>query len=148
MGVYGMLAVGFSMFALRYLIPADKWSERLAKTSFWSLNIGLAWMVFATLLPLGILQLYHSVDVGYFDARTLKFIGDPTNSTIEWIRLPGDVLFIIGGVLPLVWMGLQGVIHRGKHDDALTEDDLVLFTEVEFHEPDEATAAGSLAPGS
>jgi nitric oxide reductase subunit B len=79
-GVYGMLAVGFSVFALRYLIPAEKWSDRLAKTSFWSLNIGLAWMVFATLLPLGILQLYHSVDVGYFDARTLKFIGNSTNS--------------------------------------------------------------------
>ncbi len=147
MGVYGMLAVGFSMFALRYLIPAEKWSDRLAKISFWSLNVGLAWMVFATLLPLGILQLYHAVDVGYFDARTLKFIGDPTNSTIEWIRLPGDVIFIVGGVLPLVWMGIQGVIHRGKHHDALSEDDLLLFTEVEVHEPAEATAAGALTPG-
>jgi hypothetical protein len=36
------------------------------------------------------------------------------------------------------------VIHRGKHHDALSEDDLLLFTEVEVHEPDEATAAGSL----
>jgi nitric oxide reductase subunit B len=145
MGVYGMLAVGFSIFALRYLIPADKWSDRLAKISFWSLNIGLAWMVFATLLPLGILQLYHSVDVGYFDARTLKFVGNDTNAAFEWLRLPGDVLFIVGGVLPLVWMSLQGVLHRGKHHDALTEADLQLFTEVEVHEPDEATASGSLS---
>jgi nitric oxide reductase subunit B len=144
MGVYGMLAVGFSMFGLRYLIPPDRWSERLAKISFWSLNIGLAWMVFATLLPLGIFQLYHSVDAGYFDARTLKFIGSDTNSTFEWLRLPGDVLFIIGGVLPLVWMGIQGVIHRGAHQEALNEEDLLLFTEVESHEPDEATAAAPL----
>ena len=28
-------------------------------------------MVFATLLPLGILQLYHSVDEGYHEARSL-----------------------------------------------------------------------------
>ncbi len=146
MGVYGMLAVGFSMFALRYLIPSDKWSDRLARISFWSLNIGLAWMVFATLLPLGILQLYHSVDAGYFHARTLKFIGDSTNSTIEWIRLPGDVLFIVGGVLPLIWMGVQGVIHQGRHRDGLTDEDMLLFTEVEVHEPAEATAAGALAP--
>ena len=146
MGVYGMLAVGFSVFALRYLIPAEKWSDRLAAISFWSLNIGLAWMVFATLLPLGILQLYHSVDVGYFDARTLKFIGNPTNSTLEWLRLPGDVLFIVGGVLPLVWMSIQGVVHRGKHHEALSEQDLLLFTEVEVLEPDEATAAGALPP--
>jgi nitric oxide reductase subunit B len=146
MGVYGMLAVGFSVFALRYLIPAEKWSDRPAAISFWSLNIGLAWMVFATLLPLGILQLYHSVDVGYFDARTLKFIGNPTNSTLEWLRLPGDVLFIVGGVLPLVWMSIQGVVHRGKHHEALSEQDLLLFTEVEVLEPDEATAAGALPP--
>ena len=58
MGVYGMLAVGLALFALRYLIPADRWPEKLARLSFWSLNIGLAWMVFATLLPLGVLQLY------------------------------------------------------------------------------------------
>ncbi|HVV77747.1 MAG TPA: hypothetical protein VHC43_17150, partial [Mycobacteriales bacterium] len=79
-----------------------------------------------------------------FSARTLKFIGDPTNSTIEWIRLPGDVLFIVGGVLPLIWMGFWGVVHRGRHHDALAAEDLLLFTEVEVHEPDEATAAGAL----
>ena len=59
MGVYGMLAVGLAMFALRYLIPAEQVvGEGGAKISFWSLNIGLAWMCFATLLPLGVLQLY------------------------------------------------------------------------------------------
>jgi hypothetical protein len=31
-------------------------------------------MVFATLFPLGVIQLYHSVSSGYFDARTLQFI--------------------------------------------------------------------------
>ncbi|HEY6580492.1 MAG TPA: cbb3-type cytochrome c oxidase subunit I, partial [Rubrobacter sp.] len=62
MGVYGMLAAGFAMFCLRYLIPEERWSERAAKWSFWSLNLGLAWMIFATLFPLGILQLYESVN--------------------------------------------------------------------------------------
>jgi nitric oxide reductase subunit B len=51
MGVYGMLAAGLALFCLRYLIPEDRWSERAAKWSFWSLNIGLAWMCFATLFP-------------------------------------------------------------------------------------------------
>src|SRR6185503_9438651 len=66
MGVYGMLALGLALFCLRYLIPADKWPEKWARISFWSTNIGLAWMCFATLLPLGILQLYKSVNEGYF----------------------------------------------------------------------------------
>jgi nitric oxide reductase subunit B len=58
-----------------------------------------------------VLQLYHSVDIGYFDARQLKFITDPTNSWLEWLRLPGDVVFIVGGVLPFLWICWLGVRH-------------------------------------
>jgi nitric oxide reductase subunit B len=111
MGVYGMLAVGLALFCLRYLIPAERWSDRAAKVSFWSLNLGLAWMVFATLFPLGLLQLYTSVQQGYFAARSLKYLMNPTNALIEWLRLPGDALFIAGGVLPLLYLCWLGVRH-------------------------------------
>ncbi len=111
MGVYGMLAVGLALFCLRYLIPADRWSDRAAKVSFWSLNLGLAWMVFATLFPLGLLQLYTSVQQGYFAARSLKYLMNPTNALIEWLRLPGDALFIVGGVLPLLYLCWLGIRH-------------------------------------
>ena len=47
MGVYGMLSVGLALFCLRYIIPERLWSDRAARVSFWSLNLGLAWMVFA-----------------------------------------------------------------------------------------------------
>ncbi|HEU5396729.1 MAG TPA: cbb3-type cytochrome c oxidase subunit I, partial [Verrucomicrobiae bacterium] len=40
MGVYGMLAVGLALFCLRYLIPENRWSDRAARISFWSLNLG------------------------------------------------------------------------------------------------------------
>ena len=131
MGVYGMLAVGLAMFALRYLIPADKWPEKWAKVSFWSLNIGLAWMVFATLLPLGVLQLYHSVGEGYYEARTLGYITSPNNALLEWGRLPGDLIFIIGGCLPFLWIAWQGLRHfrHGKTVHEMPQD--VLFVEIE-----------------
>ncbi|HET6667920.1 MAG TPA: cbb3-type cytochrome c oxidase subunit I [Intrasporangium sp.] len=131
MGVYGMLAVGLAMFALRYLIPAEKWPEKWAKVSFWSLNIGLAWMVFATLLPLGVLQLYHSVGEGYYEARELAFVTNNTNALLEWGRMPGDLIFIIGGVLPFLWMTWLGLRHyrHGKVVDEMPED--VLFVELE-----------------
>ena len=41
--------------------------------SFWSLNLGLAWMVFANLFPIGILQLADVVTNGYWHARSLEF---------------------------------------------------------------------------
>ncbi|MEO5744981.1 MAG: cbb3-type cytochrome c oxidase subunit I, partial [Terracoccus sp.] len=130
MGVYGMLAVGLAMFALRYLIPPDKWPDKLAKLSFWSLNIGLAWMVFATLLPLGILQLYESVGKGYFEARSLGFITTPGNALLEWARLPGDVVFIVGGALPFLWITWLGLrnFRTGETVTEMPED--VLFTEL------------------
>ncbi|AGC61057.1 nitric-oxide reductase subunit B [Mycobacterium liflandii 128FXT] len=130
MGVYGMLAIGLAMFAFRYAIPAEKWPEKWARLSFWCANVGLAWMVFATLLPLGVLQLYHSVSTGYFEARSLGYITRPGNSLIEWLRLPGDVVFILGGVLPFVWIGWTAIrnVRRAPGSDELPEHPL--YTEL------------------
>ncbi len=130
MGVYGMLALGLAMFCLRYLIPADKWPERWARICFWSTNIGLAWMCFATLLPLGILQLYKSVGSGYFEARELKFLTNDTNATIEWLRFPGDVIFIVGGALPALYIAYLGIRYTVKRVTLGEPDDQFLFTEI------------------
>lgn len=129
MGVYGMLAVGLALFCLRYMIPEKRWSDRAAKISFWSLNIGLAWMVFATLFPLGVMQLYHSVSVGYFDARSLNFLSNRTNALLEWLRLPGDTLFIVGGTLPVLYLCWLGVRYM-KPQTSLEAPSDVLFTEI------------------
>jgi nitric oxide reductase subunit B len=121
------------MFCLRYLIPAERWPEKWARLAFWSANIGLAWMCFATLLPLGLLQLYQSVNKGYFEARELKFLTNSTNALIEWLRFPGDVLFIMGGAIPALWIAYLGIRHTVERV-TLDEPDDILFTEV--HEPD------------
>lgn len=47
---------------------------------------------------------YHSVSDGYFEARSLDYITKPGNAVLEWLRLPGDVILIAGGVLPFVWI--------------------------------------------
>ncbi|MDI6912072.1 cbb3-type cytochrome c oxidase subunit I [Nocardioides sp.] len=114
MGVYGMMAVGLALFALRYIVPASRWPDRLAKLSFWSLNVGLAWMVFVTLLPLGVVQLWHSVNDGYYEARTLGYLTEPGNAVLEWMRMPGDLILILGGVLPFLWITWLGVRHGIK----------------------------------
>jgi nitric oxide reductase subunit B len=128
--VYGMLALGLAMFCLRYLIPADKWQERWARICFWSTNLGLAWMCFATLFPLGILQLYKSVDSGYFEARELEFLTNDTNTAIEWLRLPGDLVFIAGGALPALYIAYLGIRHTVKHV-TLDEPGSILLTEIQ-----------------
>jgi nitric oxide reductase subunit B len=145
MGVYGMLALALAMFCLRYLIPEDKWPEKWARISFWSTNIGLAWMCFATLLPLGILQLYKSVNSGYFEARELKFLTNHTNAVLEWLRLPGDVVFIVGGALPALYIAYIGIRHTVKRVVS-DEPGGILFTEIAAPEglgPDAIEAAAA-----
>ncbi|MFE9770494.1 nitric-oxide reductase large subunit [Streptomyces sp. NPDC005931] len=148
MGVYGMLAIGFAVFALRYLIPEDKWSDRWPRMAFWSLNLGLAWMSFATLLPSGALQLYKVVESGYADARSLGYLQGDTNVFLEWLRLPGDVVFLVGGVLPLLWMTWLGVRHRiGRTRQPGDAELTLLFTEVDDDEtPKTGEESEAVAP--
>lgn len=86
-------------------------------------------MVFATLFPLGVLQLYHSVSVSYYDARTLNYIGSRTNAILEWLRMPGDVVFILGGTLPILYLSFLGIRHpkKGSHTE---EPERRLFAEI------------------
>jgi nitric oxide reductase subunit B len=66
-------------------------------------------MVFFNLFPLGILQLGDSVANGYWHARSLEFF--QTHTWLEWMRLPGDVLFI-AGVVPVVYLTARAVFRR------------------------------------
>ncbi|MEN6626333.1 MAG: cbb3-type cytochrome c oxidase subunit I [Candidatus Sumerlaeia bacterium] len=116
MGVYGMLAIGFFMFVARYFIPPDDESRSAMKISFWSLNIGLASMLVSNLLPIGGLQFYDSVANGYWHAREAAFFAQPLVRVFEWLRMPGDLLFIIGGILPVVYLALRMFANRRRYD--------------------------------
>jgi nitric oxide reductase subunit B len=77
---------------------------------------------------LGALQIYHAVGTGYFEARSLAFLESPLVNVMEWLRLPGDVLFIVG-TLPVLYLGWIGVRHRVPAT-TLEEPREILFTEV------------------
>jgi nitric oxide reductase subunit B len=114
MGVYGMLAMGFFMFVARYFIPSDRASERAMKISFWSLNIGLIMMLFVNLFPIGILQIYDSFAHGYWHARQPEFFQSDLVHMFEWMRMPGDTIFIVGGIFPIVYLAVRMFAHRNR----------------------------------
>ena len=105
-GVYGMLGIGLVLFCLRGLRPAAVWNERLLRTTFWSLNIGLALMSLLTLLPLGTMQLLAAIDQGYWYARSADFMQQPIVDLLVWMRVPGDTIFSIGA-LTLAWFVIR-----------------------------------------
>lgn len=97
-GVYGFLALGFTLLVLRYIRPELVLSERLMKTGFWGLNIGLLLMIFTSLLPIGFLQFHASVSEGLWYARSEAFMQRDLLQTLRWVRTFGDVVFIVGAV--------------------------------------------------
>jgi len=103
MGVFGMFAVAFMVFAMRQVLPDDQWGhvERYIRVSFWGLNIGLALMVIFNLFPGGVLQFWDVLENGYWHARSADFLDRGISRTIEWARLPADAVFILLGVVPL-----------------------------------------------
>jgi nitric oxide reductase subunit B len=82
------------------------------------------------------------VNDGYFAARQLEYITNPTNSIFEWMRLPGDVVFILGGVLPFLYLCWLGVRYRVSWT-TMEEPADVLFTEITEPVP---VGAGSREP--
>ena len=73
-GVYGMLGIGLMLFCLRGLYDRALHADKLLQPAFWSLNIGLAMMVFLSLLPAGIYQAWASITKGLWYARSPEII--------------------------------------------------------------------------
>ncbi len=59
-------------------------------------------MVVGNLFPGGVLQFYDVLTNGYWHARSLAYTGQPFVRLVEWLRMPGDLVFIFLGVLPMV----------------------------------------------
>ncbi|MFC6716203.1 nitric-oxide reductase large subunit [Natrialbaceae archaeon GCM10025810] len=98
-GAFGLLAMGMGVYILRVTTDPGRWTERRLRWSFWSCNVGLALMLFLSLLPVGFLQLEVAFTEGYDVARSLAFYESGAVQTLMWLRMPGDTLVILGAVL-------------------------------------------------
>ena len=107
-GVYGMLGIGLMLVCLRALIPGVEWKDGLLKFAFWGMNGGLMLMCVLSLLPVGLMQTWASVDQGYWYARSSEFMQTDIMQWLRWMRVPGDTLFFLGAVaLVLFVAGLK-----------------------------------------
>jgi nitric oxide reductase subunit B len=113
-GVFGMLALAVLVFSLRSMQSDDVWggTERLVKLGFWGLNAGLGLMVVLDLFPAGVLQLWDVLTHGYWHARSLAFTMTGTFHALEWIRIAGDLTFLLCGVVPIVLAAVRSYAKR------------------------------------
>lgn len=97
-GVYGMLGIGLMLFCLRGLTNRRRWRTGAVAFSFWTINVGLALMVLLSVLPVGMLQTWASVEHGMWYARSAEFLQSDLLNTLRWLRVIGDTIFAVGVV--------------------------------------------------
>jgi len=115
-GVFGLLGLGVLVFCLRSAVRDEHWPsiERFVKIGFWGLNLGLALMVVLDLFPGGVLQLWDSVSNGYWHARRLTWTMSGLFHTLEWIRIVGDLVFLLAGALPIAVAAIRAYALRER----------------------------------
>ncbi|MFV2065591.1 MAG: nitric-oxide reductase large subunit [Pirellulales bacterium] len=107
-GVYGMLGIGLMLFSLKGLYGGQAWRTGVLGVSFWMINLGLATMVLLSMLPVGLIQTWASVEHGLWYARSAEFMQTDLMDQLRWMRIVGDTLFATG-IMGLAWfvLGLQ-----------------------------------------
>ena len=113
-GVFGMLALAVLVFCLRGMQSDIVWSptEKFIRAGFWGANAGLALMIVLDLFPGGVIQLWDSIANGYWHARRITFLMGGMFHQLEWLRLVGDMVFLLAGAVPLTLGALRSVWKR------------------------------------
>nr|WP_256300547.1 hypothetical protein [Haloarchaeobius salinus] len=75
---------------------AELSARQRLRWAFWLWNVGLAVMVFVSVLPVGFLQLDAAFTESNAYARSLEFYNSETSQLLFWACLPGDTLIILG----------------------------------------------------
>ena len=116
MGVFGMLGIGLVVFAIRQTVNETLWRvlEKYIRVGFWGLNGGLLMMVVMSLFPAGVLQFVDVLENGYWHARSLAYTGGDLARLLEWCRLPGDLVFIVFGVVPIAIAAVRAYLQGRK----------------------------------
>jgi nitric oxide reductase subunit B len=115
-GVYGMLGIGLMLFCFRALRPSEAWREGALGFAFWAINIGLMAMVVISLLPVGLMQTWASVEHGYWYARSAEFLQTGVMNTLRWSRVIGDTIFAAGIVALVLFVAGLTTGHSIRKD--------------------------------
>lgn len=94
-----MLGIGLMLFCLRGLTLRREWKTGALSFAFWTINTGLALMVLLSVLPVGLLRTWASVEHEMWYARSAEFmqtdlIGSASSATRSsppgWSRSAGS----------------------------------------------------------
>lgn len=128
-GVKGNIALAGVLFCCQHLFHTESWNPRLIKVAFWSLNIGVALMMFLDLFPAGLYQLSVVLEDGFWHARSQEIVTGSVFQTLTYLRSIGGMVFVVG-VLSLIWFILSRWARlkpeQGAQQEALKSTNILL----------------------
>lgn len=78
-------------------------------------------MIALSMLPIGLMQAWASVEFGTWYARSAEFMQTPMIMRLRWMRMFGDTLFAFGALV-LGWFVL-GLVTGHSFDKSATLDE-------------------------
>ncbi|MCM2349043.1 MAG: nitric-oxide reductase large subunit [Bacteriovoracaceae bacterium] len=110
-GVYGLLSLGLILIIVQSVFKEREWNNKLMNFAFWGLNGGLGLMILMSLLPIGLIQVFASIEHGLWYARGAEVMQTEVIQYLRWIRFVGDVVFAGGALfLALAVLDRTGLI--------------------------------------
>jgi nitric oxide reductase subunit B len=126
-GVKGNVALAGMLFCCMQLFHKSAWNPKLVRTAFWSLNIGLAMMMFLDLFPVGLYQTWVAFTEGTWYARSQEIVTGPVFVVLTYCRSLGGAVFVIGGLLPLIWFILSRSRRLRRKEEAVEEGEWTVY---------------------
>ena len=121
-GVYGLLSLGLILVIIQSVFKDRPWDTKLMNVSFWGLNLGLALMILMSLLPIGLIQMFASINQGLWYARGSEVMQTEVIQFLRWIRFVGDAVFAVGALsFALAVLDRTGLLKFGGAAEAGTE---------------------------
>ena len=110
MAVFGMLGVALVVFVAPQTASEDRWPGigKYVGVAFWGTHVGLAMMIVFSLFPNGVLQLLDVIEHGYWHVRSLGYLNMERTRVLKRMRMPGDLVFINFGAIPLLIATVKG----------------------------------------
>ncbi len=97
-GVYGLLSLGLIIFIVQTTFNKRQWNDKVMSFAFWGMNIGLVLMIVLSLLPIGMIQFWASLESGLWYARGSEVMQSNLIQNLRWLRAIGDVIFAAGAL--------------------------------------------------
>ena len=97
--------------------------------AFWGLNIGLVLMILLSLLPIGLIQVFASIDNGLWYARGSEVMQTDLIKYLRWVRGLGDIVFAAGAFSFAAAVIDRTGLYKFKNSELMVKDEVVTYEE-------------------